>query len=81
MQITIDVWVSTFFLWLTHIDLQFPSKQRVTKLRVPMLFLSGMADTLIPPRMMLELYNVSGSVCPLSVHSLYVYWPTWVVHQ
>jgi fermentation-respiration switch protein FrsA (DUF1100 family) len=31
-------------------------------LRVPTLFISGMADTLVPPRMMSELYNSCRSI-------------------
>lgn len=41
--------------------LQFDSIYKIPFLRVPTLFISGLADTLIPPRMMSELYNRCGS--------------------
>ena len=38
---------------------QYPSRNSIRKVHSPSLFLSGLADTLIPPRMMQALYNVS----------------------
>lgn len=37
---------------------QFLSNYEIRKVRAPTLFLSGLADQLIPPRMMMELYQV-----------------------
>lgn len=36
---------------------QFVSYQKMKHLRIPALFISGSADTLVPPRMMSELYT------------------------
>lgn len=36
---------------------KFMSTDKVTSINVPTLFVSGSADTLVPPRMMIELYN------------------------
>ncbi|CAD6208496.1 GSCOCG00010496001-RA-CDS [Cotesia congregata] len=36
---------------------KFTSTDKVTSLNVPTLFISGLADTLVPPHMMTELYN------------------------
>jgi fermentation-respiration switch protein FrsA (DUF1100 family) len=41
---------------------KFVSYQKMKHLRVPTLFISGMADTLVPPRMMSELYNSCRSI-------------------
>lgn len=41
---------------------QFSSYQKVKQLRIPTLFISGTADTLVPPRMMFELQNRCGSI-------------------
>ena len=38
--------------------MQFDSLKKIRKARVPTLFLSGLADQLIPPRMMTSLYKV-----------------------
>lgn len=40
---------------------KFDSAKKIRKARVPTLFLSGLADQLIPPRMMTSLYKASGS--------------------
>lgn len=40
---------------------KFESKERIPSLQVPTLFLSGMADTLIPPPMMQHLFQMSGA--------------------
>ncbi|KAG5898082.1 hypothetical protein JTB14_001786 [Gonioctena quinquepunctata] len=40
---------------------KFMSYQKVQQLRIPTLFVSGMADTLVPPQMMHELYNRCSS--------------------
>lgn len=40
---------------------QFKSRWKVCKISVPVLFLSGLADSLIPPKMMTELFNSCGS--------------------
>lgn len=40
---------------------QYPSKDRIQKIKLPTLFLSGLSDQLIPPKMMKTLHNVSGS--------------------
>lgn len=40
---------------------KFDSLKKIRKARVPTLFLSGLADQLIPPRMMTSLYKASGS--------------------
>lgn len=40
---------------------KFDSLKKIRKARVPTLFLSGLADQLIPPRMMTSLYKTSGS--------------------
>ncbi|XP_067046618.1 protein ABHD13-like [Acropora muricata] len=40
---------------------KFDSLRKIHKARVPTLFLSGLADQLIPPRMMTSLYKASGS--------------------
>lgn len=39
----------------------YDSLKKIHKARVPTLFLSGLADQLIPPRMMTSLYKASGS--------------------
>jgi len=39
----------------------FPSVDVIRTVRVPTLFLSGLADQLVPPRQMMKLYNVSGA--------------------
>ncbi|VEN55367.1 unnamed protein product [Callosobruchus maculatus] len=41
---------------------KFLSYQKVKQLRIPTLFISGLADILVPPRMMLELHNRCGSI-------------------
>ncbi|CAG9864474.1 unnamed protein product [Phyllotreta striolata] len=41
---------------------KYLSYQKVKDLRVPTLFVSGMADTLVPPRMMQELHNRCKSI-------------------
>ena len=38
---------------------QYPTKDRVQRITLPTLFMSGLADTLIPPTMMQQLYDVS----------------------
>nr|CAI5850812.1 unnamed protein product [Callosobruchus analis] len=40
----------------------FLSHQKVKQLRIPTLFISGLADILVPPRMMLELHNRCVSI-------------------
>ncbi|KAJ8970444.1 hypothetical protein NQ314_001239 [Rhamnusium bicolor] len=40
----------------------FLSYHKVKQIRIPALFISGMADTLVPPRMMFELHNRCGSI-------------------
>ncbi|XP_056630568.1 protein ABHD13 [Diorhabda carinulata] len=40
---------------------KFLSYQKVKNLRIPTLFISGTADSLVPPRMMAELHNRCGS--------------------
>ena len=40
---------------------QFKSRWKVCKISFPVLFLSGLADGLIPPKMMTELFNSCGS--------------------
>lgn len=40
---------------------KFLSKKKVRFAKLPTLFISGLADKLIPPRMMQELYSLSGS--------------------
>ena len=40
---------------------QFKSRWKVCRISAPALFLSGAADALIPPKMMLELYNSCGA--------------------
>lgn len=39
----------------------FPSVDVIRSVSVPTLFLSGLADQLVPPRHMMKLYNVSGA--------------------
>lgn len=39
-------------------SIQYDSLKKIHKARVPTLFLSGLADQLIPPRMMTSLYKV-----------------------
>ncbi len=39
--------------------LQYPTRSRVQRITMPTLFLSGLADSLIPPSMMQQLYDVS----------------------
>ena len=51
--------------------LQFVSSYEIRRVRVPALFLSGLADQLIPPRMMTELYQVS-SVFPYDLGILQI---------
>ncbi|CAG9840440.1 unnamed protein product [Diabrotica balteata] len=41
---------------------KFLSYQKVKSLRLPTLFISGMADSLVPPRMMQELHNRCNSI-------------------
>lgn len=40
---------------------KYDSLKKIRKARIPTLFLSGLADQLIPPRMMTSLYKASGS--------------------
>jgi len=40
---------------------KFNSKKKISRLRVPTLFISGLADSLLPPYMMQELYQTSSS--------------------
>ncbi|OWF36310.1 protein ABHD13-like [Mizuhopecten yessoensis] len=40
---------------------KYPSAERIKKIKLPTLFLSGQADDLIPPKMMTKLHQVSGS--------------------
>jgi len=40
---------------------KFPSRSLVPKIALPSLFISGLQDNLVPPRMMLSLYEGSGS--------------------
>lgn len=40
---------------------QFKSKQKACRISVPALFISGTADSLIPPKMMTDLYHSCGS--------------------
>ncbi|CAH2012077.1 unnamed protein product [Acanthoscelides obtectus] len=47
---------------------KFLSYQKVKQLRIPTLFISGLADILVPPRMMLELYNRCGSIRKQILH-------------
>ena len=42
----------------SSLPLQYLTFQEIRKVRAPTLFLSGLADQLIPPRMMMELYQV-----------------------
>lgn len=47
---------------LTHFNfLQFKSRWKVCRISVPVLFVSGQADNLVPPKMMSELFNSCGS--------------------
>ena len=46
------------FLLFDIYALQFDSLKKIRKSKVPTLFLSGLADQLIPPRMMTSLYKV-----------------------
>ncbi|XP_066260372.1 protein ABHD13 isoform X1 [Euwallacea similis] len=41
---------------------KYLSKQKVKQLRTPTLFISGLSDMLVPPKMMQELYERSGSI-------------------
>ncbi|XP_013416983.1 protein ABHD13-like [Lingula anatina] len=41
---------------------QYPSVIRIRQLQLPTLFLSGQSDNLVPPAMMNELYDKSGSI-------------------
>jgi len=55
------------FSWLKRLPTwcyknTFPSVDVIKSVSVPTLFLSGLADTLVPPRHMMKLYNVSGAV-------------------
>ena len=58
--------------------LQFQSNYEIRKVKAPTLFLSGLQDQLIPPQMMMELYQVgvwwASHVCLLYVKSE---WCTW----
>lgn len=60
-QVCISSKVHWFFIFIAQFCLQFLSLYKVTQLRIPTLFISGMADTLVPPRMMSELHNRCGS--------------------
>ncbi|ESO86065.1 hypothetical protein LOTGIDRAFT_129983 [Lottia gigantea] len=40
---------------------KFANSKKISSIRHPTLFISGLADNLIPPRMMEELYQLSGS--------------------
>jgi len=39
--------------------LQFPSRKVVQKVTIPSLFVCGLQDNLVPPRMMQRLYEVN----------------------
>lgn len=54
-------WKSLRYVPLMFYKNKFFSVCKVRSLRVPTLFISGLADTLVPPRMMSELYNACGS--------------------
>ena len=46
-------------LFKAHLlTLQFQSNYKIQKVKAPTLFLSGLQDQLIPPQMMMELYQV-----------------------
>lgn len=40
---------------------KFLSRYRIDKIEMPTLFVGGLKDNLVPPKMMLHLYNISGS--------------------
>lgn len=40
---------------------KFLSRYRIDKVKMPSLFICGLKDNLVPPKMMLQLYNMSGS--------------------
>lgn len=42
---------------------KFMSLMKLRSVNVPILFISGMSDTLVPPRMMADLYNSCKSTC------------------
>ncbi len=53
---------SPFLLSQLHFkrsSFQYPSSKRIQQISLPTLFISGLADTLIPPSMMQHLYDVS----------------------
>ncbi|KAK2158646.1 hypothetical protein LSH36_166g04064 [Paralvinella palmiformis] len=41
---------------------EYPSRSCISHIKIPTLFLSGLADDLIPPKMMLDLFQHSGSM-------------------
>jgi fermentation-respiration switch protein FrsA (DUF1100 family) len=62
------LWSFAFFFWRKEITkifkftLQFPSYDKAPCMARPALFVSGLADTLVPPRMMTILSQRCGSI-------------------
>lgn len=54
-------WRVLQYLPLAFYKNKFLSLFKVLQLRVPILFVSGLSDTLVPPRMMVDLHNRCGS--------------------
>ncbi|XP_060064455.1 protein ABHD13-like isoform X2 [Ylistrum balloti] len=58
----VAVWLASQPFYAQHIAaLVYPSAERIKKISLPTLFLSGQADDLIPPKMMTRLHQLSGS--------------------
>lgn len=56
-------WRMIQYLPLLFYKNKFLSIYKVSMLRTPTLFISGLSDTLVPPRMMSELHSRCGSAC------------------
>ena len=56
-----------YFKWLVLRN-HWPSIERIKKIRVPIMIISGTADTLVPPPMLKALYNQAS----LSSYKIFV---------
>lgn len=59
-SILFNFWIIRLLPYWCHKN-QFNTRHMLKQLRIPTLFISGLADNLIPARMMMELYQTSGS--------------------
>jgi len=61
--IFICIYIYSHVLIFSYFLLQYLSILKIRAVTVPTLFISGLADTLVPPRMMQDLYKNCRSTC------------------